>query len=436
MLDADLQSREAHGSSAGTTMAPPSGVAEARVPSLDGVRGLAIALVVIYHTTNLPLVTTVDHVWSRLSMLGWSGVTLFFVLSGYLITGILFDAKGDRHFFRNFYARRTVRIFPLYYGVVFFSLVLLPHIPHPKMQRFGQVTGEEWWYWTYLSNFLVAKYERFRHGILDVSWSLSIEEQFYLVWPFVVLLLNRRRLMWLCGLLIAGALAFRVAGMALGTGALRMYVLPFTNLDALAMGGWLALASRGRAGGGVTSRLTRFLPVARVVAPAGILLMIVTALYGFRSDPMVFGADWPTPHMRTVGYTVLAFVFGAFVVLALDPARSAWRRVFELDFFRTLGKYSYALYLFHLPLRAMIRDWVYPPGKYFTVFGSPLPGQILFHVLSLTLSLAVAWLSWHLYEKHFLKLKKYFTGTRPAGVVAETRTPGIVARVGGAEESA
>src|SRR5690349_3202734 len=106
--------------------------ASPRLPALDGLRGLAIMLVMLHHMTVMTSQVPVDQAFAMVAHFGWAGVNLFFVLSGFLITGILYEAKGSQFYFRNFYARRILRIFPLYYAVVVFSLLLLPHIPNPK----------------------------------------------------------------------------------------------------------------------------------------------------------------------------------------------------------------------------------------------------------------------------------------------------------------
>jgi peptidoglycan/LPS O-acetylase OafA/YrhL len=208
------------------------------IPALDGLRGLAILLVILYHHTLMRQETLFDRVYVNLARLGWSGVDLFFVLSGFLITGILYDSKGSPHYFRNFYVRRTLRIFPLYYAVVFFSLIVLPRAwpawGLTQLDRSAMEDRSQAWYWLYLQNFLFARDENLGHPALAVSWSLAIEEQFYLVWPVVVSLLSRRHLIWTCGALILTALSLRIWMVSAGVHPTTIYVLPFNRMDALA----------------------------------------------------------------------------------------------------------------------------------------------------------------------------------------------------------
>src|SRR5262245_57382334 len=188
---------------------------DGHIPALDGLRGVAILLVMLHHFTVIQPAGAFEKWFERFAHLGMHGVDLFFVLSGFLITGILFDSKGEPHFLRNFYMRRSLRIFPLYYAVVVFSFLLVPIIlAHVaglagKLSRF-QGASEDWvWYVFYLSNFSIARVSAFRHGILDVTWSLAIEEQFYLVWALCVLFFNWRTLRGICLGAILGALAIR-----------------------------------------------------------------------------------------------------------------------------------------------------------------------------------------------------------------------------------
>src|SRR5688572_21342309 len=240
-----------------------------RIPALDGVRGLAILLVVIFHHTLMRQETLVDRVYVNVARFGSSGVDLFFVLSGFLITGILLDSKGGSHYFRNFYIRRTLRIFPLYFAFLFYVFrvcpLIWPDTPLARMSRDAMAGTSEAWYWLYASNLLFARDETFGHPNLAVTWSLAIEEQFYLVWPLVVALTSRRALLWTCVALMAGALTVRVWLVAVGAHWILPYVLPMCRIDALAAGALVALAVRGDADP-AWNALSFFLRRARTVA--------------------------------------------------------------------------------------------------------------------------------------------------------------------------
>jgi len=367
------------------------------MPALDGLRGLAILLVLAYHQCVMQPAGPVDDLFVRAVRFGWCGVDLFFVLSGFLITGILLDTKADRNYLKNFYARRVLRIFPLYYAVVFFCLVILPQFQHPKTENFGRIAGDEVWYWLYLSNFSIASAGAFRHGILDISWSLAIEEQFYLFWPLCVLVFSRRALRRICLAAILVAFVFRTSLLAAGCQPISVYVLTPSRIDALAVGAWIAVAARDLQGG-----IVRLGKVAKTsLVPLGAALV---GLWAWRN-----GYRWDSPVTQSVGYSLLAILFGVQLTLCVTAAPGGYvNAAFNSSFMRMFGKYSYALYLFHLPIRAVIRDTILPPDRFPQLFGSSIPGQLLFFVLATSLTLGAALLSWHLYEEHFLRLKEYF----------------------------
>ena len=150
------------------------------IPALDGLRGIAILLVLIHHLTIYRPEGGLDSWIAAVPLFGWCGVNLFFVLSGFLITGILLDTRDSPVFYRSFFARRVLRIFPLYYGVLFLGFVLAPLLL-PMPDAYGR---HQLWLWTYLANFAMP----FGKGEPAFShfWSLCVEEQFYLVWPFLV----------------------------------------------------------------------------------------------------------------------------------------------------------------------------------------------------------------------------------------------------------
>jgi len=159
------------------------------VPALDGLRGIAIILVMLHHFTYYRPTSGIDEQIVSVLIFFWTGVDLFFVLSGFLITGILLDTRGNERYFTSFYARRILRIFPLYYLILFLALVVLPKFPAVHTVLIGQDASvdlpPQWPYWLYLTNFSIAD-RGWVHGWVDVAWSLAIEEQFYLIWPLVV----------------------------------------------------------------------------------------------------------------------------------------------------------------------------------------------------------------------------------------------------------
>lgn len=372
------------------------------IPALDGLRGIAILLVLLHHFTILEPATSGDAWLAYVARIGWVGVDLFFVLSGFLITGILIDARDSDRYFTSFYARRTLRIFPLYYLVTFLSLVVLPHFPF----WFDLLAGpgaprEQLPYWLYLTNFAVAARERFMHGVLDISWSLAIEEQFYLVWPAVVWFCPPRALGWLCAGLIGLATLGRLAALGSGTAPIAVYVLPFFRADALATGALLAwLARRGSLDGLHASG-----PWAFWVGAGG-----VVAVCWLDGDSWWWGEA-----MQRAGYSLVALAAAGALIAALNRRTGArWPRLLAAGWLRAFGKYSYALYLFHLPVLRVVREFVFGPDS-FDTFGAAWLGQIVFYVAATLPAMALAWLSWHLVERRVLRAKAWFPyeHTRP-----------------------
>jgi peptidoglycan/LPS O-acetylase OafA/YrhL len=409
------------GPSATTASADPAARHAAHVPVLDGIRGLAILLVLLCHLTMYGGEHRFDGWIDYLAWWGAIGVDLFFVLSGYLITGILVDARGRPGYFKNFYARRVLRIFPLYYAVVALSLLVLPRfLPPAQAARFGKIAGDEPYYWLYLQNFSIARAGQWRHGVLDVTWSLAIEEQFYLVWPTVVFLCSARAMKRLCAALFLVALVSRaVAARWLHLPAFSVYVLTPCRLDALAAGAYLAVRAREPSG------LRALVPLARRLGPAagGAALGIVVLEYA--ADLVTnYDAGWG-PYSVLVCPSLVALAFASLLVVVVEAERGGrLHRAFASRWVCFFGVYSYGLYLVHLPIRALVADRVYGPAwrsprhVFLSVGGTEILGQLLFYPLALAAIVPVAWLSYHLYEKQFLKLKRYF-GDAPRAAAAE-----------------
>jgi peptidoglycan/LPS O-acetylase OafA/YrhL len=378
----------------GATRQDTPGGGAVRVPVLDGLRGVAVLLVLAVHLTVLESAAVVDRMFTFVAFLGWIGVDLFFVLSGFLITGILYDGRHAAHYYRNFYVRRSLRIFPLYYVVCFVTLVMAPSLALAPVLIGPAPLRAEWSYWVYLSNFAAAAERQLGTGVLIVAWSLAIEEQFYALWAPVVHRVRPRVLVRLCVGLVAAAAFLRAALVTVDTAPVAVYVLPFARMDALALGALVALLIRQQ---GVHALVRPAL----LVGPCAALLVVGTALWD--QDP-----TWRGTATQTVGYTANALMFASLVVVSLAGSTSRIGHVLASGWLRTFGKYSYALYLLHLPIRALVRDHVYGPDQFASVLGSDLPGQLLFYGVSTAAALLTAWCSWHLLEKHFLRLKTLF----------------------------
>jgi peptidoglycan/LPS O-acetylase OafA/YrhL len=359
---------------------------EARMPALDGLRGWAVLAVMFYHFA-LPFAQ--DHSsrasWAilRLMLTGSYGVDMFFVLSGFLITGILLDSKGSDSYFRTFYMRRLVRIFPLYYGVLAVCFGLLYWVP-----LFHGYAPRQWWLWFYATNFTHIAGFDFDPGFAHF-WSLAVEEHFYLVWPIVVLLLSRSTLMLTSMLILTLSPLLRcviIAGGLLDAETAAM--LTPLRLDGLAMGALLAGISRSPGG------LVQFRPLAVWLVVAGTFATLCSkALYG-SSDGSVWG-------LSGVGHTTVSVAVSGMLILAIT-GDGFWSRVLSWNALRFFGKYSYGLYVFHF----LLQPWM--DGMFWFTPAVPASNILLHIAASTVVTLAVALLSWNLYEKQFLKLKKCF----------------------------
>ena len=272
-----------------------------------------------------------SRLFFRLTAAGWCGVDLFFVLSGFLITGVLYDSKELPHRYRNFYVRRALRIFPLYYTTLTILFALLPWV----VGLVGSLDGLEdaWvWLWAYGANIHVAL--RGDWFPLSHFWSLAVEEHFYVFWPAIIIGCRRKTALRVCGGMILMALVVRTWLVMQGA-VLAAYCSTACRMDALAMGGFLALAARGPKG------LERLVPLARKVVLISVAALL--ALAGWR-----FGLFLYDPAIQIVGYSLLDLFFAASLVrIVAAPGASRLAIVFESFPLRCLGRYSYGLYVFN-----------------------------------------------------------------------------------------
>ncbi|GLC26663.1 acyltransferase family protein [Roseisolibacter agri] len=378
--------------------APPTGAgSQGHVDALDGVRGIAILLVMLVHgVANLEA-----SGWARLPVamarFGWSGVDLFFVLSGWLITRILLEDRGRAGALPAFFARRALRIWPLYFLVLAGLSVLAYGWPAFQPGDAAEFRRAMPWYWTHTFNWYLIVHPSGDTGAYGTGtfWSLALEEQFYLVWPFVVQRLHGRALARTCGALAVGSALLRILLTVVGV-SFPLAVLPFTRLEGLAVGAGLAALRDVPEAWARLRRWTAPLadsPVRLVIAALAChaLLTWVTQL-----DPEL---------LQVVGVPTVVCVWGALVlaVVAHGP-ETPLARILTVRPLRAVGRISYGLYVFHLPAIFLV--------SCAAVAWRPGTSLAAIFWTGYAVTFVAALLSWRLWERPWLALKRWVP--RPA----------------------
>jgi len=338
-----------------------------KIPQLDAVRGIAILVVLAHNLHGFS-----SQPFALVSNYGWMGVDLFFVLSGFLITGILLDSKSSENYFRNFYARRSLRIWPLYYSVLILMFVILPLVRPQDAPELFQRSSPWWSYPFFLQNFLVAA-PALAVGPLGVSWSLAVEELFYLVWPFVVRFVSTNHVQWIAGAVLLASPILRVQFIAQHW---IIYSNPFCRLDGMMAGALLA----------ILVRKSGFEP-GRLLKPAWVLFLIAVPL---AITTAAYGLMW-------LAFSMAVLASASFLYLALFVTNTWFRAILTNRFLMFTGTISYALYLLHkIPDDAFKRlHWkeAHPIAAFW---------------LAVAASYLLAIVSWNLLEKPILGLKRFF----------------------------
>lgn len=372
------------------------------LPSLDGARGIAILLVLLHNFDVLDLApnhTLLDTTVKQIYFIGWIGVQLFFVLSGFLITRGLLQNRGSSDYFRSFFAKRLLRIFPLYYLALLIFTVLLP-----LLDQALSADSNPLWLWIYLANWTIP----FHSGgeTLPHFWSLAVEEQFYLLWPLLLYWIPARHAGTLCLLLIGAGPVLREMMIEIGTPNDAIYHFTFCRMDALAAGAALAVWEMQRPASADARRDSLRL--------LGLGLLLLAAA-GISSHGFQRLGD----QAQVIGYSLLALAFALLTGWAMlnDATTQSSRpsfgvRLLRSSLLRRFGKYSYGIYVYHKPLHDL--------------FGLPLLRQfgldqntsvvtslLYFGLLTFT-TVLMAWISWELFESYFMALKNRFERPAPS----------------------
>jgi peptidoglycan/LPS O-acetylase OafA/YrhL len=374
-----------------------------RIPALDGLRGLAILMVFAGHvalfgSTPGEASNPIVHLFAVNNGLG---VDLFFVLSGFLITGILYDSKGHDSFFKTFYIRRTLRIFPLYYATL--AIVTVGHFALPGVFALANISNAALVAnATYTTNFLLA----FRGwgsepGFLAHFWSLAVEEQFYLLWPVVVFSLSRKALLKIAAIGIVTAPLIRIVLLRTVSYEAAYTLLP-ARMDALLVGATIALAARS------TEGIPDWAKARAVRVTAG-LIFAVSAISATGELPGMIGSI-----IIAARSTVSSIAFGALLVSLISVTElTGWKRFFSAPFARFFGRYSYAMYVFHLAVIFFLPKVISVVSQ--RALGHEVqPGLINFGLIALAVTVTAALVSWRLIEKPFLDLKDRVSVPRAA----------------------
>ena len=350
-------------------------------PALDGLRGFAILLVLFSH--NFSFIT--------FSKLFDTGVDLFFVLSGFLITDILLKTKKNKKFLQTFYIRRILRIFPIYYLTLVAFLVLAPHFAQLK-EQYSYYQNNQIFLWFYLQNWLpIIHPPPFYHTqIFGHFWSLSIEEHFYIVWPFLILAYKKSKaLINICLLITSGCIVFRFATWLYFGNSDLNYRLQFnTRMDGLSIGSLIAIWKFNK-----ENIKTKILKFGTVLISFHLIAAIISKI--------IFTH---IPHFSFLGYTSISVLFGILIVFAIERKNIVIKKIFEFTPLRYIGKISYGLYIYHVPVLVVFK--IYFTSYVLKLYLSPLLTNIVIAFSTVLIAILISLISFNFFEKKILLLKE------------------------------
>ena len=357
------------------------------IDEVDGLRGVAIFMVMVHRLWPRDAVNR----FGVAADAGWIGVDLFFVVSGFLITRILLETRGEKGYFRNFYARRILRIFPLYYLFVGTLFIVFPLAGNSE---YLDHSGSPAWYLLFLGNVPEGLLGYDPPYWLGTVWSLAIEEQFYLTFPLLVWWLGPTRLgPVLLGLMML-APTVRLATMLAAPEQERIqYLFTLCRVDAIAAGCMIALVMRWK----------------NVMALRGLAIVIAC----WAGAIAVLGdLDRTTPFGRVAGYSFVAIGFAALLVAVLTSRDRWWTRPLRFSPLRYAGRLCFGLYLLHRPADTFVTEI----ANHYDIDAD----RISWIPIKIAVAFVLATGSWLVIEKPFLRLKRKFVSPRHPAAFAVT----------------
>jgi peptidoglycan/LPS O-acetylase OafA/YrhL len=370
-----------------------------RIPELDGLRGIAIFMVVAFHYLEQQgnvAAGGITPILQRVVLMGWSGVDLFFVLSGFLIGGILVDARTSSSYFRTFYVRRFFRIIPIYFLWIAAYLVLVS-VAGSFLQRHSNsgLTMERGWpiyaHFIFLQNMMIVPFAGFTGAWFSHLWSLAVEEQFYLLSPLAVRFFSKRFLTIFLKYLIVAIPMLRILLMILHVNSWLVSVLMVCRADSLAIGMLAAVYLRRE---GFRERLSKQTGI--LCGVLGVLFLGVLALWKWAPQSQTWG-------MESFGFTWLAAFYVVVLLAALARKTSLIARTARIGWLRELGRLSYCIYIIHLVMNVICHSLLRRAAPE----TSTLRGATV-TILAAILTFGMAWISWKIFESPLVQFGRSF----------------------------
>jgi len=340
---------------------------------LDGIRGLAAVMVMIFHFFQCQIPTTpITSLVTKISMFGQTGVTLFFVLSGFLITRILISTKSSKNYFSSFYLRRSLRIFPLYYFFLILIYYIIPIFVSSPIIEFKY----NWYYWFYLQNFAITfkwPYDGPIH-----FWSLAVEEHFYLFWPLIVYISSTKNLLrisiWICIIAIAIRYILLIQNY-------DVFYFTFTNMDSLATGAILGIIEVKRR----SLTLKSFYKYSLLAVT--LITIFIWGYWGGQRNNII-------QILKPTLLNALYFSLIGFVITLNE--KNTLKISLSSPLSKYIGRISYGLYVYHPLCYSFIIPTMEDKNLFFCL------------IICIAVSIIIATLSYYLFEQKFIELKRFF----------------------------
>jgi peptidoglycan/LPS O-acetylase OafA/YrhL len=357
------------------------------VPYFDGIRGVAILLVALGHFFYEYYIFKI----------GWVGLNIFFILSGYLVTKSLFQYQcySAQNYFLNFYGRRVLRIFPLYYGVLISFFFLFPAISQKFQFHFIELYPIQANYWLYLSNWQIILDGLPKQPVFFHFWSLAVEEQFYFIWPILFLYSSTTRNRYV---LISFLFFLSIASRVMTSNPLHSYVNSLTAAEPLLLGSLLSIFQMED----ILQKVDRKLIIGAILS-----FLFLCVVFFQNSDLHITNGL-----LMKYGYSAINIVIGSMVcsILVGNSLGLKFRILFSAKWLKWVGKYSYSIYVFHW---IILKTVVY---KLEAILVGNQSQEMIAYLIprfsGIILTLSLSYCSYHCYENHFLALKRHFSTNR------------------------